>query len=71
MKSMMGGKLELERDDKKLGQLKRPDWMNDTPPSQMTDDQKKEIKEFEVKQKAFQEDQEVERKVRYNLGFRP
>lgn len=61
LKHMMGGKLEMDRDGNKMAELKRPEWMHGER-SAMTEDQLKQIKEFEVKEKAFLEELEVQKK---------
>jgi hypothetical protein len=64
---MMGGTLEVKKDTFSLltEQLVREEWM-DLPMDEMTEDQKYKLKEFEEKEKKFNEERDRIRKLLEN-----
>ncbi|GAQ83920.1 WD repeat-containing protein [Klebsormidium nitens] len=61
LRDMMGGKLQSKADEEAQEELQRPDWMSGER-AKMSEDQIKQIKEFEAKEKAFKEEKEKKRK---------
>ncbi|KAJ3099331.1 Cilia- and flagella-associated protein 43 [Phlyctochytrium planicorne] len=59
---MMGGKLEDRSEETEKEDLVRPDWMN-KPKEEMSDDERKLLKEFEKKVAILKEEQEKYRKA--------
>eukprot|EP00163_Fabomonas_tropica_P014758 TRINITY_DN2681_c0_g1_i3.p1 TRINITY_DN2681_c0_g1~~TRINITY_DN2681_c0_g1_i3.p1 ORF type:complete len:1349 (-),score=493.19 TRINITY_DN2681_c0_g1_i3:86-4132(-) len=59
LRQMMGGKLQESKDDRALEEdLVKPEWMETTAPEDLTDEQKKAIKEFEeeVEKRALEKE---------------
>ncbi|KAI8847634.1 hypothetical protein BC829DRAFT_395910 [Chytridium lagenaria] len=59
---MMGGKLEDRSEETEKEELVRPDWMN-KPKEEMSDEERKLLKEFEKKLAVLKEEQEKYRKA--------
>ncbi|KAI8914669.1 WD40-repeat-containing domain protein [Gorgonomyces haynaldii] len=59
---MMNGKLDDKKEQAEEVDLTRPEWMN-KPKEEMTDDEKKLVKEFEKKLAVYKEEQEKARKA--------
>ncbi|KAJ3194324.1 Cilia- and flagella-associated protein 43 [Irineochytrium annulatum] len=59
---MMGGKLDDRSDETEKEELVRPDWMN-KPKDDLSEEERKQIKEFEKKVAVFKEEQEKYRKA--------
>ncbi|CBJ28164.1 conserved unknown protein [Ectocarpus siliculosus] len=60
---MMHGTLEVKQDALTVDAVKKPDWMDEVAPEDMTEDQKKEAEEYEAKLKEVQEEQATYRKA--------
>lgn len=64
LEEMMHGTLEIKRDVfAEASSMQRPEWMDVTPASELTDAQLKEIEAFEARFKALQEEQAKYRKT--------
>ena len=61
LKDMMGGTLHKAKASE-VDELVRPEWMS-MPPEEMSDEQKKEVKEFETHVKLLMEEREKRRKA--------
>ncbi|QDZ19022.1 hypothetical protein A3770_02p15400 [Chloropicon primus] len=61
LKDMMGGTLHKAKASE-VSELERPEWM-DMPPEEMSDEQRKELKEFEHETKVLAEEREKRRKA--------
>jgi WD40 repeat protein len=59
---MMGGKLEDRKMQEEKEEIVRPEWMN-KPKEELTDEEKKLMKEFEKKMAIFKEEQEKQKKA--------
>ncbi|KAJ3276471.1 Cilia- and flagella-associated protein 43 [Terramyces sp. JEL0728] len=59
---MMGGKLDDRKDKEEKEEVVRPEWMN-KPKEEMSDEEKKLLKEFEKKMAIFKEEQDKHRKA--------
>ena len=59
---MMNGRLEDRKEQGDILQLKRPEWMS-KPKDDMTDDEKKAVKEFDKNLSVYKEEQEKQRKA--------
>ncbi|KAI9327817.1 hypothetical protein DFJ73DRAFT_800748 [Zopfochytrium polystomum] len=59
---MMGGKLEDRTEENEKEELVRPEWMN-KPKEEMSEEERKLLKEFEKKMATFKEEQEKYRKA--------
>ncbi|KAJ3322393.1 Cilia- and flagella-associated protein 43 [Boothiomyces sp. JEL0866] len=59
---MMGGKLEDRKDQEEKEEVVKPEWMN-KPKEEMTEEEKKLLKEFEKKMAIFKEEQDKHRKA--------
>ncbi|KAJ3262629.1 Cilia- and flagella-associated protein 43 [Boothiomyces macroporosus] len=59
---MMGGKLEDRKDQEEKEEVVKPEWMN-KPKEEMSDEEKKLLKEFEKKMAIFKEEQDKHRKA--------
>ncbi|KAJ3087892.1 Cilia- and flagella-associated protein 43 [Quaeritorhiza haematococci] len=62
LQHMMGGKLEDRADQEEKEDLTRPEWMN-KPKEDMTDEERKLVKEFEKKVAQYKEEQEKYRRA--------
>jgi len=56
LKDMMGGQLENDEAGKQAEELPKPDWMLETEPEDYSDEQKKLAREYDKKNKVYQED---------------
>ena len=52
---MMGGQLENDEAGKQAEELPKPDWMLETEPEDYSDEQKKLAREYDKKNKVYQE----------------
>jgi WD40 repeat protein len=59
---MMGGKLEDRKMQEEKEEIVRPEWMN-KPKEELTDEEKKLMKDFEKKMAIFKEEQEKQKKA--------
>ena len=62
LKDMMGGTLKKAKASAAMSELERPEWMN-MPPEEMSEEQTKELKEFEAQMKLLLEEREKRRKA--------
>ena len=63
LKDMMGGQLENDEAGKQAEELPKPDWMLETDPDDYSDEQKKAAREYDKKNKVFQEDLAKKRRL--------
>eukprot|EP01135_Chromosphaera_perkinsii_P008931 Nk52_evm41s1524 gene=Nk52_evmTU41s1524 len=62
LEMMMGGRLEAATEDELMKEPERPEWMN-APAEELTEDEQKQVKEFEKKYNMFLEEREKRRKA--------
>ncbi|KAJ3215758.1 Cilia- and flagella-associated protein 43 [Clydaea vesicula] len=62
LNQMMGGRLEDRSDQEEKEELVRPEWMN-KPKEEMSEEERKLVKEFEKKLATFKEEQEKYKKA--------
>ncbi|CAM9814816.1 unnamed protein product, partial [Discosporangium mesarthrocarpum] len=63
LEDMMHGTLEVKQEGLTVGAVQRPDWMDEVPPEEMTDEQRTEVEAYEAKLKEVQDELAKHRKA--------